>query len=161
VYTTEKTYVGILYILSVKISSEVKRICGKDDGLVVLFNNTYRPLLGSLQSIYKLHYDVILVEFEKYITGHSKENIWTVLGTNLKVIESIYKDYYVKYAEVQGKLDDLCKRYPSIHEAMLQCQTYLGNLYPLTQLNCANQRLLRYEFYDKYEHSCLFDCMFE
>ncbi|CAF4281890.1 unnamed protein product, partial [Rotaria sordida] len=37
----------------------------------------------------------------------------------------------------------LCKNYPLINDAMLKCQALLGNLYPITQLNCPNQRLLR------------------
>ncbi|CAF4367670.1 unnamed protein product, partial [Rotaria sordida] len=59
------------------------------------------------------------------------------------VIEVLYKNYYVTYYDTQGKLDDLCKNYPLINDAMLKCQALLGNLYPITQLNCPNQRLLR------------------
>ena len=80
---------------------------------------------------------------EKFITGHSTGNMWTVLETHFKFIEVIYKDYYVKYNDIQAKLDDICKSNPLINEAMLKCQVHLGNLYPLTQLNCANQRLVR------------------
>jgi hypothetical protein len=80
---------------------------------------------------------------EKYITGHSTENMWSVLEKNFKVIEVLYKSYYVTYYDIQAKLDDLCKTHPLLNEAMLKCQVHLGNLYPLTQLNCANQRLLR------------------
>lgn len=69
--------------------------------------------------------------------------MWTVLQRNFKVIEVLYKNYYVNFCDTHGKLDDLCKNNTLINDAMLKCQQYLGNLYPITQLNCPNQRLLR------------------
>jgi len=135
--------VNILYVLSVKLTVEIKNICDKDENLILMFNNTYKPLLGNIQQIYQFHHDLILPEMEQYITGHLNGNMWSVLEKNFKVIEVLYKIYYVTYYDIQGKLDDLCKTYPLINEAMLKCQVYLGNLYPITQLNCPNQRLLR------------------
>ena len=142
-HTTEKTFVDILYVLAVKISAEVKLTCEKDDSLIVAFNNTYRPLLGSIQQIYKLHHEVILPELEAYISRQRTGNIWSVLETNFKCIEVIYKDYFVKYSDMQGKLDELRRTHALINEAMLKCQVHLANLDPINQLNCANQRLLR------------------
>jgi hypothetical protein len=136
--------VNILYVLSNKLSAEVKNTCEKDDNLVIIFNNTYKSLLGNIQQMYQFHHDHILPEIEEYITGHRTGNMWTVLRKQFKIIEVLYKNYYVTYADTQGKLDDLCKSHPLINEAMLKCQVYLGNLYPITQLNCPNQRLLRY-----------------
>jgi hypothetical protein len=135
--------VNILYVLSVKLTVEIKNTCDKDENLILTFNNTYKPLLGNIQQIYQLHHNMILPEFEQFITGHSTGNMWSVLEKNFKVIEVLYKNYYVTYYDTQGKLDDLCKNHPLINEAMLKCQVYLGNLYPITQLNCPNQRLLR------------------
>ncbi|CAF4550878.1 unnamed protein product [Rotaria sp. Silwood2] len=143
VHTTEKTYVNILYVLSVKISAEIKNTCDKDENLILTFNNTYKPLLATIQQIYQLHYKFILPEIEEYITGQCTGNMWSVLEKNFKVIEVLYKNYYVTYCDIQGKLDDLCKNYPLINDAMVKCQAHLGNLYPITQLNCPNQRLLR------------------
>ncbi|CAF1194924.1 unnamed protein product [Rotaria sordida] len=144
VHTTEKTYVNILYVLSVKLSAEIKNTCDKDDNLILIFNNTYKPLLGTIQQIYQLHYTMILPEIEEYIIGQRTGNMWSIFEKNFKVIEVLYKNYYVTYYDTQGKLDDLCKNYPLINDAMLKCQALLGNLYPITQLNCPNQRLLRY-----------------
>jgi len=144
VLSTEKTYVDILYVLSVKLSAEVKNTCEKDENLIVMFNNTYRQLLGSIQAIYRLHHETILPQFERFISGQDNGNMWTVLEKNSKFIETLYKDYFVKYDEAQTKLNDICRENPLINESMLKCQVYLGNLNPLTQLNCANQRLVRY-----------------
>jgi hypothetical protein len=121
----------------------VKNTCDKDDNLIIIFNNTYKPLLATIQQIYGFHHNHFLPEIEEYITGHRTGNMWSVLEKHFKVIEVLYKEYYVKYYENQGKLDDLCKNHALINEAMLKCQGLLGNLYPITQLNCANQRLLR------------------
>lgn len=122
----------------------MKNTCDtKDDNLTLIFNNTYRPLLGNIQQIYRLHHDMILPEMERFIAGETTENMWSILEKNFKVIEVLYKNYYVTIYDTQGKLDDLCKTQPLINEAMLKCQTHLGNLYPTTQLNCPNQRLLR------------------
>lgn len=140
---TEKTYVDILYVLSVKLSAEVKNVCEKEENLIVLFNNTYRQLLGSIQAIYRLHHETLLPQFEKYISTNDNGNMWTIIEKNFKFIEIIYKDYYVKYYTVQTKLDEICRENALLNEAMMKCQRYLGSLYPLTQLNCANQRLLR------------------
>ena len=126
------------------MSSEVKNTCDtKDENLILTFNNTYKSLLGNIQQIYQLHHDHILPELEKYIDGRLTGNMWSVFEKNYKVIEVLYKNYYVTYYDTQGKLDELCKTQPLINEAMLKCQTLLGNLYPITQLNCPNQRLLR------------------
>ncbi|CAF5223146.1 unnamed protein product, partial [Rotaria magnacalcarata] len=134
---------NILYVLSVKLSAEVKNTCDKDDNLILTFNNTYKLLLGTIQQIYQLHYGMIAPELEEYITGQRTGNMWSVLEKNFKVIEVLYKNYYVNYSDIQGKLDELCRNNPLINEAMIKCQTYLSNLYPITQLNCPNQRLLR------------------
>lgn len=130
-------------MLSVKLSAEIKNTCDKDENLIVTFNNTYRPLLGTIQQIYQLHHTLILPDIEEYITGHATGNMWSVIQKNFKVIEVLYKNYYVTYFDAQGKLEDLCKNHPLINEAMLKCQVLLGNLFPTTQLNCPNQRLLR------------------
>ncbi|CAF1473220.1 unnamed protein product [Adineta steineri] len=144
VHTTEKTFVNILYVLSVKLTVEVKNTCEKDENLILTFNNTYKPLLGTIQQIYGLHNGHILPEIEDHIAKDSTGNMWSVLEKNAKVIEVLYKNYYVTYNETQGKLEDLCKNFPLINEAMLKCQVYLGNLYPTSQLNVPNQRLVRY-----------------
>ncbi|CAF1574678.1 unnamed protein product [Adineta ricciae] len=144
VHATEKTYVNILYILSVKLSAEVKNTCNRDDDAILKFNSTYKPLLGTIQQIYKLHNELILPEIEEYISGQRTGNMWSIFEKNFKVIEVLYKHYYVTYYDTQGKLDELCRTSSLINEAMLKCQVLLGNLYPITQLNCPNQRLLRY-----------------
>ena len=141
--TTEKTYVDVLYVLAVKLSAEVKNTCEKDDNLILTFNNTYRSLLGNIQQIYKLHNEIILPQFEDCISGRCTDNMWSVLDKNAKVIEVLYKAYYLSYADSQTKLDDICRSNPLLHEAMLKTQVHIGNLYPTTQLNCPNQRLLR------------------
>ncbi len=134
---------NILYVLAVKITVEIKNTCDKDENLILTFNNTYRSLLGNIQQIYQLHHNIILPEMEEYITGHLTGSMWSVLEKHFKVIEILYKNYYVTYYDTQGKLDDLCKNHSLINDAMLKCQSYLGNLYPISQLNCPNQRLLR------------------
>lgn len=126
-----------------KLSAEVKNTCEKDENLILIFNNTYRQLLGSIQAIYRLHHETILPQFERFISGQDNGNMWTVLEKNSKFIETLYRDYFVKYDEAQTKLNDICREYPLINDSMTKCQVYLGNLNPLTQLNCANQRLVR------------------
>ncbi|CAF0862570.1 unnamed protein product [Didymodactylos carnosus] len=149
-WTTEKTYVNTLYVLSSKLPAEVKRSCGTDDQLVVQFNSTYKPLLGALQAIYKLHCDTILPKITSYVNKSkisqetANSNVWSVLRDNSQFISVLYKDYYVRISESQAKLDDLCKSHSSLNDAMLNVQTMMGSLYPMTQLNCPNQRLLRY-----------------
>jgi hypothetical protein len=69
--------------------------------------------------------------------------MWSILQEHFQTIEDLYKSYYVAYAESQRKLEHLCKSHSLIHRAMLKCQVHLGNLYPVAELNCANQRLLR------------------
>ena len=107
------------------------------------FNSTYKPLLGTIQQIYKLHNELILPEIEEYISGQRTGNMWSIFEKNFKVIEVLYKHYYVTYYDTQGKLDELCRTSSLINEAMLKCQVLLSNLYPITQLNSPNQRLLR------------------
>jgi hypothetical protein len=135
--------VNILYVLSVKLSAEVRNTCEKDDNLVIIFNATYKSLLGNIQQMYQFHHDHLLPAIEEHITNHQSGNMWTVLQKHFKVIEVLYKNYYVTYADTQGKLDELCRIHPLLNEAMIKCQAHLGNLYPITQLNCPNQRLLR------------------
>jgi hypothetical protein len=135
--------VNVLYVLSVKLSSEIKTTCDKDDNLILTFNNTYKPLLGTIQQIYKFHHDILLPEMEEYINGNRAGSMWSVLEKHRQVIEVLYKNYYVTYDDTQGKLGDLCKNHPLIHESMLKCQVHLGNLYPIDQLNCPNLRLVR------------------
>lgn len=144
VYTTEQTYTKVLYVLSYKLSEEVKSVCEKDENVLTLFNDTYKQLVGNFKQIYHLHHDLLLPEFEKYVTGQVAGNMWTVLEKNFKPIEVLYKNYYIIYSSTQGKIDELCKNYPLINEAMLKCQVHLGNIFPLAQFNCSNQRLLRY-----------------
>ncbi|CAF1238296.1 unnamed protein product [Adineta ricciae] len=59
-----------------------------------------------------------------------------------------YNEVYATERTYIEKLHVLCyvvpRKIEEIYRAMLQCQVYLGNLYPLTELNCANQRLLGY-----------------
>jgi hypothetical protein len=71
--------------------------------------------------------------------------MWLILQEHFQTIEDLYKAYYVAYDEYQRELKRLDKSYAlkKIHKAMLVCRIYLGNLCPITELNCPNQRLLR------------------
>ena len=121
----------------------MKETCAVDDESLCNFNKIYKPLLGSIQAIYKLHHDSILPEMAKFVNGESNGNMWNIFKQYFKCIEVIYKDYYVQYDANQTKIDELCQNNKLIHEAMLKCQSSLDNLYPTTQFNCPNQRLLR------------------
>ncbi|CAF4293434.1 unnamed protein product, partial [Didymodactylos carnosus] len=149
-WKTEKTYVHILNVLSSELPFEVNKLCGTDDAIVNQFNSTYKPLLGALQAIYKLHCDTLLPKLTPYVhnwetlRGNTSRNVWSIFHDNSQFISVLYKDYYVRISESQTKLDDLCKLHSCLNDAMLKVQTFMGNLYPMSQLNCPNQRLLRY-----------------
>jgi len=96
-----------------------------------------------LEKLYKFHSEVILHNIEQYKADHRTDNMWTIFQDHFQTIEELYKAYYVTYAENQHELEIVCKINPLIYKAMLNCQVYLENLYPINELNCANQRLLR------------------
>ncbi len=137
------TYVKKLYILSVKIPSQIKESCEKDENQIKTFNNTYKPVLNAIQNLYQFHHDIILPHIEQYITEHRMDNMWSIFQEHYQIIEDLYKAYYVAYDESQKQLDILCTSNPSISQAMVKCRVYFDNLYPIDELNCANQRLLR------------------
>ncbi len=145
VYATEVTYVKILYVLASKLPAKMKETCEKDESLIETFNNIYKPLLGTIQRLYKFHYEIILPYFRQYQTDYRADNLWSILQENFQTIENLYKAYYVAYNEYQRELKRLDRSYAlkKIHKAMLVCKVYLGNLCPITELNCPNQRLLR------------------
>jgi hypothetical protein len=80
---------------------------------------------------------------EQYVTGHRQDNMWSIFQEHYQTREDLYKAYYVAYDENQVKLGKLCESNPLIDQAMLKCRVYFDNLYPIDELNCANQRLLR------------------
>lgn len=121
----------------------VRKFCENDDESLKAFNEVYRPLLGTIQSIYNFHHDTILPSMEKYITPQSGGNMWTLFESYYQYIEVMYRDYYTKYQDNHEKIEDICRNNKILGDAMLDCQTYMNNLYPLTQLNVPNQRLLR------------------
>jgi hypothetical protein len=143
VYITEKNYVKILFVLSIKLPAEVEKTCGKDENLIAIFRNVYQPLLHSILRIYTFHHATILPQIEEYLENVRKGNMWSLLNENFRIIEPLYKTYYVAYDESQRKLQTLCKTYPLIDKAMLKIQNHLNNLNPITQFNCPNQRLMR------------------
>ncbi|CAF1168020.1 unnamed protein product [Rotaria sordida] len=144
IHTTEEKYVKKLYVLSFKVIHYVKETCQKDENLLNTFNNIYKPLLDTIKRLYKFHNEYILPDMTQYKTGHRTDNIWSIFIEHFQTIENLYKEYYIVYDENQQKLERLCATNSLIHEAMLQCQVHLGNLYPIAELNCANQHLLRY-----------------
>ncbi|CAF3177636.1 unnamed protein product [Rotaria sp. Silwood2] len=143
VYVTEEKYVKKLYVLSVKVSDHVRQTCQNDANLLNTFNSAYKSLLDTIKRLYKFHYEHILPDMVEYKTGLRTDNIWSIFVEHFQTIENLYKEYYIVYDENQQKLERLCTTYSLIHEAMLQCQVHLGNLYPINELNCANQHLLR------------------
>ena len=96
-----------------------------------------------MRCLHKFHHDNILPVMEQYTTGHRRDNIWSLLEKHFSTIESLYTEYYIVYDDNGHKLNRLCSSNPLIHKAMLKCQVYLGNIYPIVELNCANQHLLR------------------
>ena len=97
---------NILYVLSNKLSAEVKNTCEKDDNLVIIFNNTLNLYLEIFNKCINSIMIISYQKFEEYITGHRTGNMWTVLQKHFKIIEVLYKNYYVTYSDTQGKLDD-------------------------------------------------------
>ena len=79
----------------------------------------------------------------KSLTGHRPGLFWSILEDNFELIEGLYKAYYIAFDDVQHKLEEFCRTHALIHQAMLSLQEDLAHLYPITQLNSANQRLLR------------------
>ncbi|CAF3759672.1 unnamed protein product [Rotaria sp. Silwood1] len=166
VYVNEEKYIKKLYVLSFKVSDYVKKTCQRDENLLHTFNSVYKPLLDTIKRLYKFHYECILPDMIQYKIGHRTDNIWSIFIEHFQTIENLYKEYYIVYDENQQKLERLCTTNPLIHEAMLQCQVHLGNLYPINELNCANQHLLRYMLLMKtymqhldedsadYDHTC-------
>ncbi|CAF1337034.1 unnamed protein product [Adineta ricciae] len=144
VYATERTYIEKLHVLCYVVPRKIEEICMEEKTFLRRFKNVYRPLKIILKQIYKFHLRAILPHFERYRSSNYADYLWSVLEHNYQTIESLYKTYYLTYEENQRKLSDLCKPGSFLDRAMLQCQVYLGNLYPLTELNCANQRLLGY-----------------
>lgn len=145
IYNTEVTYVNTLYVLSTKIPTKMKETCDKDERLSDLFTKIYKPLLDTIQKLYKFHYEIILPYLESYKTGHQTDNIWLIIQENFQTIEDLYKTYYIIYDEYQRELKrlDRSNLLKKIHQAMIECKIYLGNLCPITEFNSPNQRLLR------------------
>lgn len=145
VYTTEVTYVKTLYVLCTKIPAKMKETLEKDENLFETFNNVYKSLLNTIQKLYKFHYDIVLPHLQLYKIGHRTDNIWSIFQEHFQTIEDLYKTYYLIYDEYQRELKclDRSSSLKKIHQAMLACKGYLGNLCPITEFNCPNQRLLR------------------
>jgi hypothetical protein len=145
IYATEATYVKILYVLSSKLPAKMKETCGNEATLLEIFNTIYKPLLDTIRRLYKFHYEIILPHFGGYRTGHRIDHIWGILQEHFQTVEDLYKAYYVTYNEYQRELKRLDKSptLKKVHNAMLVCKIYLGNLCPITEFNCPNQRLLR------------------
>jgi len=123
----------------------MKETCEKDENLIETFNNIYKLLLDTIKQLHKFHYEIILPHIRLYKTSHRTDNIWSILQEHFQTIEDLYKSYYVIYDEYQRDLKRLDRSYAlkKIHKAMFACKVYLGNLCPITELNCPNQRLLR------------------
>ena len=139
------SYVKILYVLSSKIPAKIKEIYANDDSLLRTFDIIYKPLLDTIRQLYKFHYEIIFPHFRDYRTGDRMKNIWGIFQEHFQRIEELYKAYYLTYNDYQRDLKRLEKSVAlkKIHEAMLVCKVYLGNLCPMTEFNCPNQRLLR------------------
>ena len=121
----------------------MEKTCVKDENLLKTFNQLFQPLLDALNAIYKLHHRNILPQMDRSLTGHRQGLFWSILEENFESIERLYKAYYIAFDDVQNKLEEFCRTHALIQEAMLKVQEDLAHLYPITQLNCANQRLLR------------------
>lgn len=118
-------------------------VCSLDDNLLKSFNDTFKPLLVTIKQLYEFHHDKILPNMLNFRVGYRSDNIWSIFEEHFEKIESLYKEYYIVYDENQQKIERLCATNPLLHDAMLKCQVHLGNLYPINELNCANQHLLR------------------
>jgi hypothetical protein len=145
VYATEVTYVKTLYVLASKLPARIKETCEKDANLLEIFNKIYKPLLDTIHRLYKFHYEIILPHLRQHKTGHQTDHMWSIFQEHFPTIEDLYKSYYVAYDEYQRELKRLDKssELKKIHKIIFVCKVYLGNLCPITELNCPNQRLLR------------------
>ncbi|CAF1356720.1 unnamed protein product [Rotaria magnacalcarata] len=144
IHKTENNYITKLYVLTFKMPKIVKEICQRDENVLKSFNDIYQPLLATLKQLYLFHYENILPCMEQFITGHRTDLIWSIFEEHFQTIENLYKEYYTIYDENQQKFERLCATNALLHTAMLDCQCLMGNLYPINELNCANQHLLRY-----------------
>ena len=143
VRATEETYLRKLYVLSFKILDKVKQTCRKDESLFKKFASLYQPLLNAIRCLYYFHNESVLPLMEEYITGHRKGTLWSIFEEHFQKIETLYKQYYVLYDENQDKIQRFAEENELINKAMLKCQVHLDNIYPIAELNCGNQRLLR------------------
>jgi hypothetical protein len=79
----------------------------------------------------------------EYLNNHYHNTFWSIIEEHFSLIQRLYADYYVTFDSIHSELEHYCRKYPLINQAMLETRVYIGNLYPIVQLNCANQRLLR------------------
>lgn len=143
ILNTEENYVKVLHILSIKLVNQVKVSCEKDLSLWKQFNELFQPLIRSLKEIYKLHHRFILPEMIKFDNRQRDSFFWTIIEEKFDQIEELYKNYYVIFDDLQEELEGFSRSNLLIDKAMRQIQNQLGNLYPITRFNCANERLLR------------------
>lgn len=134
-----------LYVLAVKLPAKMKETCSNEDHVLELFQTTYKPLINSIRDLYKFHREILLPYIEEYQNGRRMDHIWGSFQEHFQTIEQLYKIYYVAYDEYQHELKRLEKSHviKKVHQAMLVCKVYLGNLDPISEFNCPNQRLLR------------------
>ncbi|CAF4667476.1 unnamed protein product [Rotaria socialis] len=144
IHKTENNYIAKLHVLTFKMPKIVKQICQTDENTLKSFYDIFQPLLATLKQLYVFHYENILPNMEQFITGHRTDLIWSIFEEHFQTIENLYKEYYTVYDENQQKFERLCATNALLHTAMLDCQGLMGNLYPINELNCANQHLLRY-----------------
>ena len=137
------SYVEILKILVIDLPRKVKMNCGKNFQLFERFQKLFQPLLNALLAIFNFHNRSILPAIGDYLVGERENYFWTIFENHFQTIEDLYSTYYIIFDDVQQNIEEFVRNNSLIDEAMLVIQTQLGNLYPITQLNCANQRLLR------------------
>lgn len=123
----------------------MKETCSNEENVLELFQSTYKPLINTIRELYRFHHGIILPCVEEYQTGRRTGHIWASFQEHFQTIENLYKVYYVAYDEYQRELKRLDKStvIKKVHQAMLVCKIYLGNLDPISEFNCPNQRLLR------------------
>ena len=134
-----------LYVLAVKLPGKMKETCTNEEQVLDLFQSTYKPLINSIRDLYQFHRGTLLPYIEQYQNGRRTDQIWASFQEHFQTIENLYKTYYVAYDEYQRELKRLEKSpiIKKVHQAMLVCKVYLGNLDPISEFNCPNQRLLR------------------
>ncbi|CAF0714165.1 unnamed protein product [Adineta steineri] len=144
VYETEVTFIKKLQVFSYVLPGILEGKRTTNDKVVPSFINIYEPLQLILEKLYLFHSQMILPHMEDYKTGKRTDNMWTIVKDQFLNIEKLYTEYFITYAGIQAELKKLCEDSSLLKTAMLECQTHLGNLYPIDELNCANLRLVRY-----------------